>query len=171
MNVPLAPEPSAPPPASLSHPDPEAGSLDERILRAELRLIAREDRLRRGMHTAAGQVRQAVSPRRLIVPVAGGAMAVGALWWLWRRAGRRASHSDPAAPARQNGAGSAPTDSAGPPCPPFWLELISLAWPMMPTAWRERLGPGTAGAITLALPLVERWLSRRRGAVPVAAKP
>lgn len=137
----------------LPHADAQAHvDLDERILRVERRLMAREDRLRRGIVGLGGELRQRFQPRKLLLPVGGGLLAAAALFALWRR---------PAAAAPP-----APSPAARPRLP--WMQLLGLAWPLLPERWRERFNPAAAGSLlTLGLPLVEALL-RPRPAEPLA---
>jgi apolipoprotein D and lipocalin family protein len=145
-------------------PPVEPLSLDERIRRAELRLIAREDGLRRRIDLLGRRLREATRPQRFIAPAIGVAVVLLALGVLLRGRARplaaraAASHAAAGAPAF---AGNAP-----------WVRLIALAWPLVPAAWRARISPTTAAAVvTIGLPLAERLLAERRHApLPVAAQ-
>ncbi|MGM9484045.1 lipocalin family protein [Roseateles sp. NT4] len=124
------------------------GDIDARILAVEQRLIAREDRLRRDVASLSGQLRDRLSPRQWLPPVGAGLLTVAALAALWRR---------PAPPAPPT-SGGAPLLARLP-----WMQLIGLAWPLLPERWRQRVSPATAGSfLTLGLPLVERLLGGRR---------
>jgi apolipoprotein D and lipocalin family protein len=128
--------------------------LESRILQVEQRLIAREQRLRQGVAGLGKQLRHRWRRRKqLLLPVAGGLLAVAALLALSRR------------PAASRPAAEASRRRMELP----WRRLIGLAWPLLPAAWRERVSPGTAGGLlTLGLPLVEALLgARRREAAPL----
>lgn len=125
--------------------------LEERILRVERRLMAREERLRRGVADLSGELRQRFQPRKLLLPVGGGLLAAAALFTLWRRP----THAAP----------PAPPPTARPQLP--WVQLLGLAWPLLPQRWRERVNPAAAGSLlTLGLPLIESLL-RPRPAEPL----
>jgi apolipoprotein D and lipocalin family protein len=130
---------------------PSHVDLDARILLVEQRLIARQHKLCRGAASLSGQLHQALSPKRLLLPAAGALLGVAALLSLLRRPLRL-----PAMPA-----GSA--RPAGMPVEIPWVRMLGLAWPMLPARWRNRVSPATASSlVTLGLPLVERLLGTRR---------
>lgn len=135
--------------ARLPHAEAEAQvDLEERILRVERRLMAREDRLRRGVVSLGGQLRQRLQPRKLLLPVGAGLLAAAGLWMLWRRPAPAAPGGDAAAPRPR------------PHLP--WMQLIGLALPLLPPQWRSRIGPGAAPSIVaLGLPLIEALLKPR----------
>ena len=125
----------------------DVGDLDERIHQAEQRLMAREQLLGRRVGALGQCLRQAVQPRRLVVPLLGGAAALLATgWWAGRRTG--------------GGARGEPAQSGPPPGPPqpaaepWWASLVSLVWPLLPREWREQAGP--AAVLALGLGLVRR---------------
>lgn len=133
---------------------PSHVDLDARILRVEQRLIARQQKLCRGVAILSGQLHQALSPKRLLLPAAGTLLGVAALLSLLRRPLRL-----PAMPA--DSAGSA--RPAGMPVEIPWVRMLGLAWPMLPARWRNRVSPATASSlVTLGLPLLERLLGTRR---------
>ncbi|MGQ3051533.1 MAG: lipocalin family protein [Roseateles sp.] len=138
-------------PASLSHAE-AAGDIDEQIRLIEHRLIAREENLRRGVADFSGQLRETLSPRRLLVPVGGALLGVVALASLWRRPRPQpvAVHLPPEAPS-----GSLP-----PHIP--WMQLLGLAWPMLPERWRHRVNPATVSSlVVLGQPLIDSLLGQR----------
>lgn len=147
--------------ATLSRP--EVAELDEQILAVEQRLIAREERLRRGMAALTGRVRRATEPTRVLLPV--GAALLGALFWrLWR--GRGASAARGTGPLQSAASGQHRGSSAEAP----WISLIALAWPLVPARWRRRISPATASTlVAIGLPLAQGLLGARRGPPPVAA--
>jgi apolipoprotein D and lipocalin family protein len=122
-------------------------SLDERIRRAELRLIAREDSLKRRIDLLGRRLHEVTQPQRYIAPLVGGAVALAAMWLFWRgrvrpQASRVAAMSRPA---------------HGKMSDVPWVRLLGLAWPLMPTSWRSRVNPTTAATVlSVGLPLVER---------------
>jgi hypothetical protein len=131
-------------------------SLDERIRRAELRLIAREDHLKRRIDSLGRRLHEATRPQRYIAPVIGGAAVLLTLWWLLRGRGRpRPTHSAVGAAAH---ARSWLDDMP-------WVQLLALVWPLLPMAWRSRVNPATAATVvSVGLPLAARLLARSRRA-------
>lgn len=135
--------------ASLPRAEPESpdADLDARILHVERRLMAREDRLRSGIARLGGEVRERFQPRKLLLPVGGGLLAVATLVALWRR--------------------PAPAPAPAPRAPRSTLplmQLFGLAWPLLPLRWRERVSPTAATSfLTLGLPLIETLLRPRPG--------
>jgi apolipoprotein D and lipocalin family protein len=126
-------------------------SLDERIRRAELRLIAREDSLKRRINLLGQRVQDALEPRRYVVPAIGLATASLALWMM---RSRRRRVTSPGARAR------APAASMLSELP--WMHLLPLVWPLLPAGWRDRIKPATvATVVSLGLPLAERLFARR----------
>lgn len=117
--------------------------LDARIRRAELAVIARDQRVKRQVAQLGQRVRRAREPARWVVPVASGALALLAGWWLWRRL--RPRPAPPAAMAGDSSTTSRP--AAGRSNKLDWLELIALAWPFVPEAWKQRWGPTSTGAM------------------------
>jgi apolipoprotein D and lipocalin family protein len=122
--------------------DVEDVDLDERIHRAELALIARDERVT-GLVSGLGQrVRRARRPARWIPPLVGGVALVLAGWWLWRRfrpGGRTARRAAVGRPEREGRA--TPRARIG------LLEALALAWPLMPESWRARWGPTSTSAL------------------------
>jgi hypothetical protein len=130
--------------------DEPALSLDERIQRAELRLIAREDGLKRRIDLLGQRVEHALEPRRYVVPAIGVAAASLALWLMLSRRRTRA-----ALPSAMSRAGSM---LAGLP----WMHLLPLILPLLPAALRARINPATvATVVSLGLPLAGRLFARR----------
>ena len=146
--------------APLSRAETEA-DIDARILQAELRLVAREERLHRGVTALGRQVHQATRPSRLLQPaLLTAAVAVIVLGWPSRKqAPAPASQQQPDTAAAAIARPALFVLLAGIP----WTRLLSHAWPMLPGHWRERLNPAmAAGILTFGLPLLEGWLTRRR---------
>jgi apolipoprotein D and lipocalin family protein len=117
--------------------------LDARIQRAELALIARDQRVKHQVALLGQRVRRAREPARWIVPVASGALVLLAGWWLWRR---RRPRPAPAAAMDEH----SPRTSGGEAHRSHkldWLELLALAWPFVPESWRRRWGPTSTGAL------------------------
>ena len=158
--------------APLSHAETRAqaeADIDARILLAEQQLIAREERLRRGLTTVGRQVHQATRPARLLQPaLLTAAVAVIVLGWPSRkRAPAPASQQQPGTAAAAVARPALFVLLAGIP----WTRFLSHAWPMLPGQWRERLNPATAASIlTFGLPLLEGWLARRRRDEPAGPR-
>jgi apolipoprotein D and lipocalin family protein len=131
--------PSLPTPASR----PE--DLDAQIQRVEQRLIDREQRLRHGTAGLARDLRRTLKPQRLALPVASTVLGAAALLSLLRR-----PQAMPPPPRPASGTGM-----AGLPL----MQLVGLAWPMLPQRWRDRMGPATATSVlTIGLPLLQRFI-------------
>lgn len=146
--------------ATLSRPEPV--DLDQQILVVEQRLIAREERLRRGMASLSSRVRRATEPSRFLWPV--GAALFGALalrLWRGRGATARGTGAVQAAASGQHRGSNAEAP---------WISLIALAWPFVPARWRKRISPATASTlVAIGLPLAQGLLGARRAPPPVAA--
>jgi apolipoprotein D and lipocalin family protein len=125
------------------------GDFDARVRAAESRIVARDEQVRVQARALFARARHAFSRERLMLPAAGIVTTLGAMWWQGRRprantavgrvdASHRAARSRPALP---------------------WTQLLALAWPLVPPAWRSRISPGTAAALaSVALPLLGRAL-------------
>lgn len=146
-----------------------ATDLDTRIRDVELRLIDREEFIRRQVTGGWRSARRALSPRRLKTPAlaAAGAAALLGVWRLARGGGRTRTMGVPRGLAPRVGsgpgmagasgaaAGSAATPGGG------WIRLLGLAWPLLPPHIRARVSPAMASAaVSIGLPLAE-WLVRR----------
>ncbi|MDR7268642.1 apolipoprotein D and lipocalin family protein [Pelomonas saccharophila] len=130
----------------MTAPSPER-DIEARILHVEQRLVAREARLRAGAQDLAGRLRQSLQPRRLLLPAGSIVLGVAALLAL-----RRRPAATPPSPILAGALLDIP-----------WLRVLGLAWPLLPSRWRQRVSPATASSVvTLGLPLVEGLLSRRR---------
>ena len=139
----------------MSTPQPplELLSLDERIRRAELRLLAREDSLKRRIDLLGQRVQEVLQPRRYVAPAIGIATASWALWLILSRGRVRAT--EPGAMPR------APIASTLSELP--WVHLLPLVLPLLPAAWRARINPATAATVvSLGVPLAARLFARRR---------
>ena len=140
----------------------EAPDLDTRIQRIEQQLVAREDRLRRGVDELRERATRSLQPWRRAAPYVGAGLGVAlvlALAWRWRTHGAagflpQPSHHAP--PHRFIGA-------AAPPSRIPWIQLVTLGWPLLPQRWRARVSPATAATLAgLVLPLIERLRRQRR---------
>ena len=131
--------------------------IDARIHEVEARLTAREARLHRHKAALGHQVRAALQPRRFLVPAGGALLTAMALRALWHK-------QPPPAPA------GAPAGSRNRRVP--WRQLVTLAWPLLPIRWRDRVGPGDVASLTkLALPVFEQLVGHRREApLPAVAQ-
>jgi len=120
---------------------PEHEDLDARIRRAELDLIARDQRVRHQLTTLGERVQRARQPARWALPAAGAAALVLAGWWLSRRGKRRvaAARADEAVPRRKGAIAAG--GGLG------LLQLLALAWPLLPESWRARWGPSSTAAL------------------------
>ncbi len=98
--------------------------LGSQIATAERRLIEREDRLRRQWRSLGQDVRRAVQPRRMVVPL----IAAAAMLLLVSRLLRR-----PQLPERRTREGLLARIP--------WMQLAALALPLLPLHWRERFNP------------------------------
>jgi apolipoprotein D and lipocalin family protein len=145
---------------TLSRPD--LAELDHQIVEVEQRLIAREERLRRGLAALSGRVRRAAEPTRVLLPLGGAALGALLLWlWRGRRGGARGTGAMQSAASGQHRGSSAEAP---------WISLIALAWPLVPARWRRRISPATASTlVAIGLPLAQGLLGARRGPPPVAA--
>jgi len=128
--------------------------LDDRILAAEQRLIAREQVLGRHVAALGQRVHRALQPRHLIVPVLGAVLLLVATGWLIGRGGRRRAAGGRIEPAPAAGGASR------------WMDLLALAWPLLSQVWRQRAGP-----VAAAVSLGQRLSARHRRAPPPTAGP
>lgn len=152
-----APAPAAPPfsaPASGPRPLPTGVSdLDARILRAELDLMAREERVHALLDELGARWERARQPSRWAAPAAGAGALLALLWW-WRRATRRRAFADRARPPD-----AAPRRSTPPPHGRWpLLHWLSLVWPLLPGHWRARWGSGADTLFHVGEALARRWL-------------
>lgn len=143
--------------------DKPHADIDTRILAAEHRLLARQQRLGCGMAAVHQQLHAALRPQRLARPAllaAAGVAAAWATWWL--------AHRRPQAGGR---AASVPTPAAGMARPALvallaglpWSRVAAQAWPLLPSRLRAHVSPAALGsALKLGLPLIEGLLARLR---------
>jgi apolipoprotein D and lipocalin family protein len=138
--------------SSVQPPQPEPLSLEERIRRAELRLIAREDSIGRRIDLLGDRLQEVLRPARYIAPAIGAAVAGLSLWMMLSR--RRVR---PAAPAR-----AAPRRVGRMLGELPWMHMLALVWPLVPGRWRTRVSPATvATVVSVGLPLAERLFTPR----------
>jgi apolipoprotein D and lipocalin family protein len=154
MNV----TPASVPP--LSSPDPASQlSLEARILHAEQRLVAREQRMQQRLHSLGARAQAGLQPRRLAKPVLGGLAAVAGLWWLLRGRPGAAAQRQAAAAVDGHSSVDEPVPGAGLDLP--WASLLGMAWPLLPARLRARLSPATVNLVlSLGVPLAQQLLSR-----------
>jgi apolipoprotein D and lipocalin family protein len=133
--------------------------LDERIRRAELRLIAREDTLRRRIDRLGHRLHEVTRPKRFIAPAIGGLVALLAIGLLLRGRGR------PMAARSARAGGAIDPRAAGVRSDVPWVRLLGLAWPLLPAAWRSRVSPTTAATVLgIGLPVLERLVAGQQHA-------
>ncbi|MEK8029445.1 lipocalin family protein [Ideonella sp. DXS29W] len=139
-------------------PTEDAQDLETRIQRAEMALIAREQRVRARWGALTQRAQRARDPALWVArwgpPVLGGVLAAGAAWWVWRRSGRRARTSDhhAADQADQRERASRhrhdPSSRGGRASRPLgWLEMLAIVWPLLPAAWHRRWGATSTAAM------------------------
>ncbi|MGL6111703.1 MAG: hypothetical protein ACRC2B_16555 [Rubrivivax sp.] len=156
MNTPTISPPL--PPARTELPQ---GSLDERIALAEQRLVARDQALRHRAQALLQRTQKATEPRRMLRPAlyALGALALvwGAARLLRRRPGADRPGSTSAASAVAPAAASASRFGEVP-----WVRAAALLWPLLPVAWRGRMGPDAASLlVAVGLPLAGLLFRKR----------
>jgi hypothetical protein len=143
-------------------------TLDERITLAEQRLVAREQALRHGAQALLHRAQEATEPRRMVRPAL---YALGALALVWGAA--RLLRRRPGA----EGTGSTTASAATPAAPSAsrfgevpWVRAAALLWPLLPVAWRGRLGPDAASTlVAIGLPLAG-LLFRKRSRAPLPSQ-
>lgn len=138
---------------------PLHADIDARILAAEHRLVARQQRLGCGMAAVHQQLQAVMRPQRLVRPVlfvmAGVAVAT---WWLAHRRPRSGAQVA-CAPAPAVARPALAALLAGLP----WSRWVAQAWPLLPARLRAHVSPAAlGGALKLGLPLVEGLLARFR---------
>lgn len=136
--------------------------LEERIRRAEQRLIAREDALRVRVTLLGERLSAATRPARLVWPGLGVAGGLAALLMVWRRNRRRA---EPLEGRRRTPPERISRRHRREVHDLPWVRLVAFAWPMLPERWRSKISPGLATALaTFGVPLFERFMARRAAA-------
>ena len=163
MNTPTI-SPQLPSPLSES----PLGTLDERIALAERRLISREQAVLHSAQALVQRAHEATRPRRLVRPAV---YALGALALVWgagrllgsRRNTRKPRHT-PASPLATPEYRS-PSRLGEVP----WARGAALLWPLLPGAWRGRVGPDAASMlVAVGVPLAG-LLFRKRSQAPSQA--
>lgn len=148
-----APTPPRPSPAG-DLPEHEEG-LDARIRRAELALIARDQRVRHQLTALGERVQRARQPARWALPVIGGAALLLVGWWVTRRTRERPAERLGRAESPPRGLRGRGARGIG------LLQLLALAWPMLPEPWRVRWGPNATAAMFNLGSLVGGRLARQ----------
>jgi hypothetical protein len=151
--------PQPPPPARTER---RQRPLAERIALAEQRLVMREQTLRQGVQRLLHRTEAAMAPRRLVVPVVGTLGALALAWFLVTRLGQR-RHAGAAVVQGGSAPSAAAARSRGGAFDGVrWERAVPLLWPLLPVAWRGRVGPGaTSVFVTVALPLAAGLFGRR----------
>ena len=165
MPPPLTPSQGVPPPHD---PAPLAGDLDARIRQVELRLIAREEKLKTEVRRLVQRGRRALRPMNLMMAAAGAVGGASVGFWAMRRLrkSRTAATSSSAGASQGTAAGVAASRADLP-----WVPWLGLAWPMLPAAWRARVSPGmAAGLASVGLPLLQQ-LTKQLKSAPQALLP
>lgn len=160
-------------PLSPARTEPAQGTLDERITLAEQRLVAREQALRHGAQALVQRAQSVTEPRRMVRPAVF-ALGVLALVWGAARLMRRRSvgetlHATATATAASATAPAVSSASRFGEVP--WMRAAVLLWPLLPAAWRGRMGADTASTlVAVGLPLAGLLFSKRaRG--PLQSQP
>jgi hypothetical protein len=125
-----------------SRTDTASNSLDERIALAELRLVAREARIRDRSRALVARVHGAMQPRQLVWPVLGGVASLLGAWWLRRRV--RVSHSQPVQAAAS---ATTPEDALQMKASFPWRRALAVLWAWVPAGWRARVGQNVSPRI------------------------
>ena len=152
--------PTISPPLPPAHTELPQGTLDERIALAEQRLVAREQALRQGAQALLQRAQHATEPRRMLRPAL---YALGALALAWGALRLMRGRPGSARPSTTNA--SAATAAAS-PASRFgevpWVRAAALLWPLLPAAWRGRMGPEAASIlVAVGLPLAGLLFSKR----------
>jgi hypothetical protein len=152
--------PNLTPPLPPARTDLPQGTLDERIALAEQRLVAREQALRHGAQALLQRAQTATEPRRMLRPALYALGALALVWGIVRLIrGRRDTAERPSTPAAP---ASTPAASASRFGEVPWVRAAALLWPLLPVAWRGRMGPDTASMlVAVSLPLVGLLFSKR----------
>ena len=143
-------------------PAPLAGDLDARIRQVELRLIAREERLKTEVRRLVQRGRRALRPTNLMMAAAGAVVAASVGFWAMRRLRKsQTAATGSSAGVSQRAAAGATASRADLP----WVPWLGLAWPMLPAAWRARVSPGmAAGLASVGLPLLQQLTQQLKSA-------
>lgn len=159
MNTPNIPPPL--PPARTERPQ---GTLEERIALAEDRLVARQQALQHGAQALVLRARAALEPGRMVRTAAYTLGGLTLVWVAVRLLGRRPRAEETHTDATSAGAPSAPTASRSRKVP--WERAAALIWPLLPVAWRGRLGPDAASILVTVCLALAGLLFGGRGRTP-----
>lgn len=131
--------------------DQDCVDLDTRIERLEQQLIARERRLRLQAQALRERAGRAAESNALMLRLIGAAAVSAGVVWAWRR--RKGASKPP---------GQTASYSTSKGATRVWLNLLPLAWPMLPVRWRNQVNPAmTTAVLGMALPLIGRLLAHR----------
>jgi apolipoprotein D and lipocalin family protein len=150
---------------SMRAPDPETDllTLQQRIVLAEDRLVARQHRLRSRLAEIEAGAREELRPQRLLTPLLGAGLAALVTGWLWHRLTPLLGRGRAPAPAQP------PLSAAGLGAGLAWSELLLIAWPLLPARWRRGLTPASASALlALGLPVFRRLVGTESNGPPPA---
>lgn len=160
--------PKISPPLPPARTELTQGTLDERIALAEQRLVAREQALRHSAQALLQRAQEATEPRRMVRPAVYALGALAIVWGAVRLLRHRRDAGRPgttAAPAVTSAASSASRFGEVP-----WVRAAALLWPLLPVAWRGRMGPDTASLlVAMGLPLAG-LLFRKRAHAPLQSR-
>jgi hypothetical protein len=154
------------PPLPLARTEEPQGTLDERIALAEQRLMAREQALRHGAQALLQRAQKATEPRRMVRPAV---FALGALALVWgalrlMRRGRGAEGPRTASAAPRAAASASPLGQVP------WARAAAVLWPLLPMAWRGRMGADNASMlVAMGVPLIG-WLFSQRTREPLQSQ-
>src|SRR5262245_13690062 len=109
-----------------------AVSIDDRVRAVEQRLVARETAWAAHVGLFGQRLRAATRASRVVPTLLGISVALLALWVALR--GR------PSVVATSTGARAAVADVP-------WAQWLTLAWPLLPIAWRARVSSATAATL------------------------
>ena len=129
--------------------------LDAQIEQVEQRLMAREAWIRSTAESLGHRAQVAVTPKPWLLPAVGAGVVLwlGWRWWHRREPARETRFEVPTIAQARHSDGLVDLP---------WAGLTSLAWPMVPEAWRGRLSPAAAATVVSTVLSVARRLFRRR---------
>ncbi len=157
-----APNPS--PPLLPARTEFPLSTLGERIALAEQRLVAREQAWRDGAQALLHRAHKATEPRRMVRPVLYALGALALVWGAVRLLRRRRGTEGPGTAAALAATPAAPSALRFGDVP--WVRAAAVVWPLLPAAWRGRMGPdATSILVAVGLPLVG-LLFRKRSRAP-----
>ena len=155
--------PTLEPPLPLPHTELPKGTLDERIALAEQRLVAREQLWQHSARALLQRAQTATEPRRMLRPALYALGALALAWGAGRLLRRKRVAGGPDNTATSATTPAAPSASRFGQVP--WVRAAALLWPLLPVAWRGRVGPDTASIlVAVGLPLAGLLFSKRQRA-------